>query len=118
MEDFRIIFLSFMVVAILLTLAMLKYDLNWKKRNSWWRQDDEEMRLSPAEQAYRRNERQKLNNALMMWFASLFMVLGTMFVTLFAYTNGGMSGIGRGWFYAVPFICAVLFAFSSIQRRK
>lgn len=118
MEEFRIIFYSFISAAIFLTLAMLWYDLKWKKKNPWWRQNDCKMRLSPAEQNYRQSERQKLNNALMMWFVMLFVILGTMVLVLSANVGGGLTRIDSYWFYLVPFIGAVLLALSSIQRRK
>lgn len=118
MEEFKIILYSFISAAIFLTLAMLWYDLNWKKKNPWWRQNDREMPLSPAEQSYRQNERQKIHNILMSWFVLLFVILGTMVLVLSAYMNGGFSRIGGYWFYAVPFIGAVLLAISGIQRRK
>ena len=117
MEDFRIIIYSFLGAAIFLTLTMW-YDLNWKKKNPWWRQNDREMRLSPAEQSYRQNERQKLHNAVMSWFIMLFAILGTMILVLSAIANGGFSGIGSYWFYLVPFIGAVFLGISGIQRRK
>lgn len=118
MEEFRIIFYSFISAAIFLTLAMLWYDLKWKKKNPWWRQNDCEMRLSPAEQNYRQNERQKLHNAVMSWFIMLFAILGTMILVLSAIANGGFSGIGSYWFYLVPFIGAVFLGICGIQRRK
>ena len=118
MEEFRIIFYSFISAAIFLTLAMLWYDLNWKKRNSWWRQNDREMRLSPAELNYRQRERQRLNNVLMMWFAMLFVILGTMVLVLSANVNGGVTHVGSYWFYLIPIFGGVLLALGGIQRRK
>lgn len=118
MEELKIILFSFLSAAILLTLMTLWYDLNWKKKNPWWRQNDCNVRLSPAEQSYRRNERQKLHNAVMSWFILLFMILGTMVLALSAHINGGFTQIGSRWFYLVPFIGAMLLAISGLQRRK
>lgn len=114
----KIIIYSFLGAAILLTLNMLWYDLNWKKKNPWWRQNDWKLRLSPAEQAYRQSERQKLHNIVMGWFILLFVILGTMVLVLSAIANGGFSGIGSYWFYLVPFIGAIFFGIIGIQRRK
>ncbi|MBR1825883.1 MAG: hypothetical protein IJ770_04780 [Alphaproteobacteria bacterium] len=118
MEEVRIICTPFLIAAIVFTLAMLYYEMQFKKKNPWWSQDDCRMRLSPAERAYRQNERRKHNNALMCWFAVLFVVLGLMIVVLLSHINGGFPNIGHYWLYLVPFVGAVVFACSCIQRRK
>lgn len=117
MEEIRIITTPFILTAIVLTVAMLYYDLKWKKKNPWWQQDDDKMRLSPAEKAYRQEERRKQNNALMGWFAALFVILGLMiiFVSARAY---GFANVGEYWFYLIPFVGAVLLAKSGMRRRK
>ncbi len=114
----KIIIYSFISAAIFLTLLTLRYDLNWKKKNPWWRQNDWKLRLSSAEQAYRQSERQKLHNIVMGWLIMLFVILGTMILSLSVTANGGFSGIGSYWFYLVPFICAIFLGIIGIQRRK
>ncbi len=118
MEEIRIICTPFIVTAIVATLVMLYYDLSWKKKNPWWRQNDGEMRLSAAEKAYRQEERRKLNNALMCWFAVLFIIIGLMLLTLSAYARGGFAQIGAYWFYLVPVAGMVVLAVSGMKRRK
>ena len=118
MEEIRIICMPFILTAIVATLVMLYYDLSWKKKNQWWRQNDREMRLSAAEQAYRQEERRKLNNALMYWFATLFVVIGLMIVTLSARINGGWADVGSYWFYLIPIVGAILLALGGMRRRK
>jgi ABC-type Fe3+ transport system permease subunit len=118
MEEVRIITMPFIITAIVLTFAMLYYDLKWKKKNPWWRQNDNEVRISSAERAYRQEERRKLNNTLMSWFAALFVIFGLMIIFVSARAYGGFSNIGSYWFYLIPFIGAVMFALSFIKRQK
>ncbi len=118
MEEIRIICMPFILTAIVATLVMLYYDLSWKKKNPWWRQNDGEMRLSAAEKTYRQEERRKLNNASMYWFATLFIIIGLMILTLSAQVRGGITQIGTYWFYLVPMACAVVYAINGIKRRK
>ena len=118
MEEIRIITTLFIITAIVFTVAMLYYDLKWKKKNPWWRQNDGEMRLSPAERVYRQNERRKQNNALMCWFSVLFVIFGLMIVCISARVYGGFANVGSYWFYLLPFIGALVLALSSIKRQK
>ena len=117
MEELKMICTPFIVVAIAFTVAMLCYDLRWKRKNPWWRQDDYKMRLSPAERSYRMNERRRLNNMLMCWFAMLFMIFGAMVAGISAYGGGGFAGVGKYWFYLIPFIGGVFLALSGLHRR-
>lgn len=118
MDEIKIICTPFLLAAIVFCLAMMYYDQNWKKKNPWWQQNDRKMRLSPAETVYRQNERRKLNNALMCWFAVLFMIIGLMIVVLSARIRGNFLNIGSDWFYLVPLVGAIMLAISGIHRRK
>ncbi len=118
MEEIRIICTPFLLAAIVFTLAMLYYDLQFKKKNPWWSQNDDKMHLTQAEKVYRHEERRKHNNALMSWVAVLFMILGLMLLILIAHTQGGFPKVGNYWFYLVPFVGGVLLAYSGIKHWK
>ena len=118
MEEVRIICTPFIITAIVFTVFMLYHDLKWKKKNPWWRQDDDKMRLSPAEKAYRQTERRKQNNALMIWFLVLFTTIGVMIIVLSAHVYGGITHIGEYWFYLIPFVGAILLTMSGMRINK
>ena len=117
MEDVRIICTPFLLAAIVFTLAMFYYEQHWKNKNPWWRQIDREMRLSQAERAYRQNERRKHNNALMSWFAVLFMIIGLMIFVLTAQEDDGFSSVNNSWLYFIPVIGIIILALSGIRRK-
>jgi len=118
MENLRIVCTPFLLTAIVFTLAMFYYDQSWKRKNPWWRQNDCKMRISPAKQNYRSRERQKLNNALMSWFAVLFFIIGLMVFVLTSHTEDASADSGGDWFYLLPIIGAIMLAISGIKWRK
>lgn len=117
MEEVRIICLPFLLAAIAFTFAMLFYEQRWKNKNPWWQQDDRKIRLSPAEQAYRQNERRKHNNALMSWFAVLFMIIGSMIFALSAHIDSGFRLNNSHWLYLLPIVGMIALALSCIKRK-
>lgn len=117
MEEVRIICTPFLLAAIVSTLAMFYYEQHWKNKNPWWRQIDRETRLSPAEMAYRRDERRKHNNAIMSWFAVLFIIIGLMIFVLSTHFNDGFRLVSNSWFYLVPVVGMVILALSGIRRK-
>ncbi len=117
MNELQIICMPFLLALLILTMAMMYYQWYWKKTNPWWRQDDRKMSLSPVERNYRQKERRCLNNALMCWFAVFFIIIGLMVIVLSARISGGFAGVGKYWFYLIPFIGGVFLALSGLHRR-
>ena len=118
MEEVKIICTPFLIAATVFTFAMLYYELNWRRKNPWWQQDDSKMRLSPKELCYRQNERRRHHNTLMYCFAFLFLDLGLMTMALLKGLNGSLTDIGYRWFYLLPFIGAILLIASGLERKK
>ena len=117
MEEIRIICTPFLLAAIVSTLVMIYYELRWKNKNPWWQQNDREIHLSPAEQAYRQNERRKHHNVLMLWFAVTFLIIGLMLFTLSAGVNDDFRFFSSSWFYLVPIIGMIALALSNIKHK-
>ena len=117
MEDVRIICTPFLLAAIVFTLSMLYNEQYWKRKNPWWSQDDRQMRLSPQEQAFRQNERHKHNNAIMAYFAVLFMIIGLMIFALSAHRYGKLMNLDEYWILLIPIVGALFLAISGIKRK-
>lgn len=116
MEQVRLIITSFSLTAIFFCLYGLWYIKHWRKKNPWHNQNDDEVRLSPQERAYRQNERRKYNNIPFMVIGAVFACLMSMIVVLQKEANGDWN-LGGRWLYLLPFIGAILLTASGIKRK-
>lgn len=116
MEQVRLISTPFLLTAIFFCLYGLWYIKHWRKKNPWHNQNDDEMRLSAQERAYRQNERRKYNNVPFIVFGGLFACLIPMMLLLQKEANGDWNLEGR-WLYLLPFIGAMLLTVLGIKRK-
>ncbi len=116
MEEVRAICFPFLATAIFFCLYGIWYIRRWRARNPWYKQNDDEMRLSPQERAYRQDERRKYNNVPLVVFGALFACLLPMILLLQKEANGGWNP-ATDWVYAVPLLGALFLAASGIKRK-
>ena len=116
MEEVRTICTPFLVVAMFFCLYGILYIKRWQRRNPWYKQNDDEMRLSPQERIYRQNERRKYNNVPFIVLGSVFACLLPMMIMLHMKMWGDWDVI-PSLFYFLPFIGMILLAASGIKRK-
>ena len=116
MEQIRLICTPFLIIAMMFCLYGIWYTRRWQRKNPWYRQNDDEMRLSPQERAYRQNERRKYNNIPLIVFGALFTCLMPMMLLLQKEANGGCNSV-IDWIYLLPFLGALFLAMSGIRRK-
>ncbi|MBQ8481270.1 MAG: hypothetical protein IJ532_01895 [Alphaproteobacteria bacterium] len=107
---------SFLAFAFLLCLYGIWYIKYWQRKNPWYKQNDDEMRLSPQERAYRRNERRKYDNLPLLIFGGIIAGMMPMVVLVQREVNGSWNMV-TDWVYLIPFIGAMLLAFAEIKRK-
>ena len=116
MEEVRTICTPFLVAAMFFCLYGILYIKRWQRRNPWYNQNDDEMRLSPQERMYRQNERRKYNNVPFVVFGAVFTCLLPMMIMLQVAANGDWN-LGNRWLYLIPFIGILLLTASGIMRK-
>jgi len=116
MDGIRTICYPFLLTAIFFCMYGIYYIKHWQRKNPWYKQNDDEMRLSPQERAYRQNERRKYNNIPFVVFGALFVCLLMMVLLLQKEANGGWN-LAVDWIYAIPFVGAIFLALSGIKRK-
>ncbi|MBR1600324.1 MAG: hypothetical protein IJ677_01960 [Alphaproteobacteria bacterium] len=85
------------------------YIKRWRRKNPWYKQNDDEMRLSVQERMYRQNERRKYSNAP-------FMVLGAVIACMIPMMLMLQKSVNGGWHYAIPLLGALLLAALCVKR--
>ena len=115
MEQVRLISTPFLMTAIVFCLYGLWYIKHWRKKNPWYNQNDDEMRLSPQERAYRQNERRKYNNMPCMVICCVFTCLIPMMLLLQKEVNGGWNPT-MAWML-MPLIGGLFLAAWGIKRK-
>lgn len=108
--------ISFMVIVFFLCLYGMWYIRRWEEKNSWYKQDDNELPLSEQERAYRQNEIRKYGNVLFTVFGCMFVCMVPVSVLL-QKENIGYGSSFTTWIYSLPFIGVALWSFSCIKRK-
>lgn len=116
MEELRTVCTLSVAAAFLLCLYGVLYIKRWQRKNPWYKQNDDEMRLSPQERAYRQNERRKYYNLPLLVFGGVLASMVPMVVLIQREANGSWNMI-TDWVYLIPFVGAVLLAFADIKRK-
>lgn len=115
MEEVRRICMPLMIAAMFFCLYGIWYIKRWQRKNPWFKQDDDNVRLSPQERAYRQNERRKYSNVPFMVFGAVFACILLMVLLL-------QKEIGGSWYsttdwIVIPFLGTLFLVASGIKRK-